>query len=240
MIKELLIKLIGIEKARKLYFFKNDIFGGYTTKIYSQEGEDLILNEIFENRRKGFYIDVGAHHPIRFSNTYMFYKKGWNGINIDAMPGSMRIFKRKRFRDVNLEVGVSGKKGEMIYYMFDEPALNGFSKKLSKERNKISNFKIIAEKKIETYPLCDILDKYLPESQKIDFMSIDVEGLDLIVLKSNNWKKFKPEVILVESIGNKLSEIMKDPIFIFLKSKGYEIVAKTYRTLILKCKNRLF
>lgn len=234
MIKELLIKLIGIEKARKLYFLKNDILDGYSKKIYSQEGEDLILSEFLSNVKNGFYVDIGAHHPVRFSNTYMFYKKGWNGINIDAMPGSMRIFKRKRSRDINLEVGISGKKGEMVYYMFDEPALNGFSKKLSKERNKISNFKIIEEKKIKTYPLCDILDKYLPESQKIDFMSIDVEGLDLMVLKSNNWDRFIPSYILVESIADNLEDVTKNSIYKFLSDKGYSIVGKTYRTSIFK------
>ena len=56
---------------------------------YSQEGEDMILGKIFSGQKHGFYVDVGAHHPLRFSNTYLFYLKGWRGINIDAMPGSM-------------------------------------------------------------------------------------------------------------------------------------------------------
>lgn len=79
-------------------------------KSYSQEGEDLILKRFFSNKEKGFYIDIGAHHPKRFSNTYLFYSKGWNGINIDAMPGSMRLFNQIRKRDLNLEVPIAKKR----------------------------------------------------------------------------------------------------------------------------------
>ena len=120
---------------------------GNATKILSsfsaKEGEDIILSEFFPNKTDGFYVDVGAHHPMRFSNTHMFYKKGWRGINIDAMPGSMKAFERKRPRDINLEIGVSGKEGEMTFYMFDDPALNGFSMEISKDRDKNSNFEIL-------------------------------------------------------------------------------------------------
>ena len=57
---------------------------------FSQEGEDLVLARIFEGKKNGFYVDIGAHHPTRFSNTHYFYRRGWSGINIDAMPGSMK------------------------------------------------------------------------------------------------------------------------------------------------------
>jgi FkbM family methyltransferase len=232
--KELIKKILGKKLSLKLYMLKREYIDGFTTKIYSQEGEDIILSEFFPNKTDGFYIDIGAHHPMRFSNTYMFYKSGWRGINIDAMPNSMKPFRSKRRRDVNLEIGVSGEEGTMTYYMFDDFALNGFSKDLSKERDKNSNFEILEERSIKTYPLSNILDEYLPKGQKIDFMSIDVEGLDLMVLESNDWKKYSPSMILVESIGDDIDSIMKEDIYLFLRKKGYKIVAKTYRTLILK------
>ncbi|MFT7246563.1 MAG: hypothetical protein ACI82A_003940, partial [Candidatus Azotimanducaceae bacterium] len=74
----------------------------WTNRSWSQEGEDQILRRIFEQQSTGFYVDVGAHHPKRFSNTFLFYKLGWQGINIDAMPGSMALFNRERSRDLNL------------------------------------------------------------------------------------------------------------------------------------------
>ena len=234
LMKRFLQGLLGNRLSIKLYLFKKEYIDGFTTKIYSQEGEDIILSEFFPNKTDGFYVDVGAHHPMRFSNTHMFYKKGWRGINIDAMPGSMKAFERKRPRDINLEIGVSGKEGEMTFYMFDDPALNGFSMEISKDRDKNSNFEIIEERKIKTYPLSKILDKYLPKDQKIDFMSIDVEGLDMIVLESNDWKRYSPRYLLVECIGDTVEDIMQDNIYRFLSKKGYKIVGKTYRTLILR------
>ncbi len=232
MIKELLIKILGKRYARQWYMFLKGLTNGFSTRIYSQEGEDLILKEFLSNVQKGFYVDIGAHHPIRFSNTYMFYKMGWSGINIDAMPNSMKAFKRKRPRDINLEMGVSDKKGVLTYYMFDEPALNSFSKELSEERDRESDFKIVDKKRVKTYPLSYILEKYLPKNKGIDFMSIDVEGLDLMVLKSNDWDRYIPRYILIECIGEDIEDIQREDIYTFLKEKGYTIVGKTYRTLV--------
>lgn len=96
----------------------------------------MVLRRFFEQKKKGFYVDIGAHHPKRFSNTYYFYRIGWSGINIDAMPGSMRLFEKWRPRDVNLEVGVSANESVLEYFVFNEPALNGFSRELSLSRDR--------------------------------------------------------------------------------------------------------
>ena len=87
----------------------------FARRCYSQEGEDMILQRMFGQRREGFFVDVGAHHPFRYSNTYLFYKKGWRGINIDATPGSMREFEKYRPADINLEVAVSQTPGEFCF-----------------------------------------------------------------------------------------------------------------------------
>ena len=218
----------------KLIFIKNNYLDGYSIKSYSQEGEDMILKRFFEKQHTGFYIDVGAHHPKRFSNTYFFYKTGWKGINIDAMPGSMQIFKKFRPRDVNIEKPISDYRQTLTYYGFNEPALNGFSKKLSEERDDLYGYKIIFEEELETAPLSEILDKYLPVGQEIDFMSIDVEGFDFKVLKSNNWVKYTPTIILIEILESSLDEIESSEIAIFLKQFGYCIYAKCINTVFFK------
>jgi hypothetical protein len=82
------------------------IWDQWSKHSWSQEGEDLILQRIFEGQTTGFYIDVGAHHPRRFSNTFSFYRLGWQGLNIDAMPGSMVAFEKDRPPDINLEIGI--------------------------------------------------------------------------------------------------------------------------------------
>lgn len=210
------------------------IIFGYLKKSFSQEGEDLVLLKYFKKKKSGFYIDIGAHHPFRFSNTYLFYKKGWKGINIDATPGSMEKFYKYRFRDINIEVPISNNNKRIDYFIFDEPALNSFSSKLSKERNVNTKYKIKGIVKLKPQKLSSILDKYIAKNAKIDFMSIDVEGYEYEVLLSNNWKKYRPTYLLVEILKNRNDNIKKDKCYIFLINKGYLVINKTGRTVIFK------
>ncbi len=223
--------------AMKDYLSKiNGLYlGGYKTKSFSQEGEDVVLNRIFDMINpdlKGFYVDVGAHHPFRFSNTYLFYKKGWSGINIDAMPKSMIPFKNKRPRDINIEVPISDQEDNLTYYIFNEPALNGFSKEFSIERdnNPKNNFYIKDTKKVNTRTLTSVLDDNILPNQRIDFLTIDAEGYDLKVLHSLNFKKYKPVFILVEILESSFSNILNNEISKFLISKKYYFFAKTVNT----------
>tara|TARA_A100001011_G_scaffold5962_1_gene6836 strand:+ start:173 stop:847 length:675 start_codon:yes stop_codon:yes gene_type:complete len=200
---------------------------------YSQNGEDLILNRFLDNKKEGFFVDVGAHHPIRFSNTFLFYKKGWSGINIDAMPGSMTAFNKIRPKDINVEKGIALKNDKLTFYQFNESALNTFSKEEAFSKNK-DGYKIIKRNLIEVDTLENILDKYMPINTKIDFLNIDAEGKDEEVLISNNWVKYKPSYILVEILrevylGKNNSSIKK-----FLKTKGYIPINKIYDTYIFK------
>lgn len=222
---------------RKAYIYIKNVFRLYATKSFSQEGEDLLLKRIFEHKKNGFYIDVGAHHPFRFSNTYLFYKKGWKGINLDAMPNSMKIFEKHRPRDINLEIPV-GKDGEkLVYYIFNEPALNTFDKNRIEAIVSKSVYTLIREMEIQIRSLKSILDEYLPKGQNIDFMSIDVEGLDFEVLKSNDWKKYRPEILLVESLGGGgIDDFIKSEIYLFLQDQDYQLFAKTFNTFFLKNK----
>ena len=201
---------------------------------YSQEGEDMVLKRIFDNQTNGFYIDIGAHHPKRFSNTYNFYLKGWKGINIDAMPRSMDLFDKIRPRDINLELGVGQKEEELDYHIFNEPALNSFSKKLSETRDKAQDSYFIKDViKVEVKPLNKILDTHLINNE-IDFLNVDVEGLDLDVLKSNDWSKYRPKFVLVEILSSSLHNIDKDPIFQLMKEKKYIIFSKQVNTVFFK------
>lgn len=214
---------------------KNNYFDGYALKSYSQEGEDMILKRLFEGEENGFYIDVGAHHPKRFSNTNFFYKKGWRGINIDAMPGSMEIFNKQRPRDINIEQPISDKQHTLCYYAFNEPALNGFSKKLSDSRDGLASYKVIFTKELQTVTLNSVLETHLPDNiKKIDFLTIDVEGLDFQVLKSINLKKYRPKVILVEILGSSLSDLYDNEVSRYLENQGYKVYAKAVNTVIFK------
>lgn len=230
--KKYLPKAIKYFGKRLLDFFSWDPWGG---RSWSQEGEDMILRRIFEKKTKGFYIDVGAHHPRRFSNTYLFYVLGWSGLNIDAMPGSMISFSKDRPRDINIEVGIGLNECQLDYFVFNEPALNGFSKELSYERHDPdSAYQINKIIKVNVLPLSAVLDGNLPVGQNIDFMSVDVEGLDFEVLKSNDWAKYRPKFVLVEVLGSSLHEIEKSSIGRLMTEVEYEIYAKCVNTVFFK------
>jgi FkbM family methyltransferase len=211
----------------------------WLNQSWSQEGEDLILRRIFEHQTAGFYVDVGAHHPKRFSNTHLFYKRGWSGINIDAMPGSMKLFDNMRPRDLNLELGIDVNESKLDYYIFNEPALNGFSDSLSNERhNASSNYRIEKIIKINVLPLSSIFNQHLPTDQKIDFLSVDVEGFDLNVLQSNNWEIYRPKYVLVEFLRSSLHEIDESDLGRFMKASGYTLFAKCVNTVFFKDASR--
>lgn len=211
---------------------------GYNTQFirnsYSQEGEDILLEELLSHKRMGFYVDVGAHHPMRFSNTFRFYLQGWHGINIDAMPKSMDLFNIHRSRDINLELGISNSKKKLTYYMFNEPALNTFSESEMKRKNGLNNYHVIDTITIQTKSLQYILDNYLPPGKLIDFLTVDVEGLDLEVLSSGNWVKYRPVIVLVESLNKSVLEVLKSSIYEFMISKNYELIGKMNRSLFFK------
>ncbi|GIK59685.1 MAG: FkbM family methyltransferase [Ignavibacteriota bacterium] len=225
----------------KLYLYLldiyNNVFNDFTSKAYAQEGEDLILSRLFYGKIvRGFYIDVGAHHPKRFSNTYYFYKRGWRGINIEPMPGSKNKFDRIRPKDINLEIPISSKEEELTYYIFNEPALNGFSRELSSEGEKLNAYKIVKTVEMKTKTLGSVLDTFLPKGQNIDFMSIDVEGLDSEVLKSNNWDKYVPMYIIIEDKEFSFENPQKSEVYCFLNDQNYQLLAKTLSTLIFRLK----
>ena len=204
---------------------------------YSQEGEDMILRRVFEKRRRGFYVDVGAHHPMRFSNTYWFYRRGWSGLNVDAMPGSMRAFDRKRPRDINVEAAIALEPRELTYFVFNEPALNTLDEALARRRA-VGEYRIVETRRVVTRRLRDVLSERLPHGVSIDFMSIDVEGLDLEVAQSNDWARFRPAYLLVEAHGETVEEALASDLSRFLGGVGYRLFAKTVNTLVFRDERR--
>lgn len=202
---------------------------------YSQEGEDILLSRFLDDKTaNGFYVDIGAHHPTRFSNTYFFYQRGWRGINVDAMPGSMKVFNETRPRDINIETPVSDTEDTLTYYVFNEPALNSLSPEKVETLKNHPHYFVKETIPLKTQTLATILDKYLPEGQKIDFLSIDVEGVDFKVLKSNNWARYRPSFVLVEDTVHGLENFKQSEVYQFMHSHNYTLVARTLNTMFFK------
>jgi FkbM family methyltransferase len=204
----------------------------HATTSYAQEGEDIILLRLFGNTHRGFYVDVGAHHPQRFSNTCALYQRGWRGINIDADPDAIDAFRRERPRDINLSLGVLQVSGSSTLHVFSDPALNTFDKALAHDREKIPGYRLVAKRDVATERLETILAAHLPAGSAVDVLNVDAEGRDLEVLRSNDWRRFQPRCVLVEARIAGLDELGSDPTNIFLSGQGYRLYAKTVNTLI--------
>jgi FkbM family methyltransferase len=204
---------------------------------YGQEGEDRVITSLLyrayggPHPLKGFYVDVGAHDPFRFSNTYLFYMLGWSGINIDAAPGSMRSFAAHRPRDLNLEIGIGKERSAATFYLFNEPALNTFDRELAMARS-VPPYQLTSEVSVAIVPLHEVFSKYLAANQTIDFLTIDVEGRDMDVLQSNDWRKYRPKIVVVEILGKPIVDAASDPVALYLADNQYVFYAKTVNTAL--------
>ena len=206
---------------------------------FAQEGEDLLLEKIFSGQAEGFYVDVGAHHPVKFSNTSRLYQQGWHGLNIDPRPGTQELFDAARPCDINLGVGIDEEEGTLTYIQFNEPALNTFDRALAEERlrQRPGEWRIIAETPVPVRPLAAVLAEHVPAGTVIDLLTIDAEGWDLRVLRSNDWARFRPRVVLVESGGASLEEDLHGAEARLLAQHGYVLLGKTFRTLLFRLRS---
>ena len=204
----------------------------YALISYAQEGEDMVLRRLLDGAQTGFYVDVGAHHPKRFSNTYYFYQRGWRGINIEPNPDMARLLMASRPRDINIQAGVSDCQGTLTYYRFSEPALNTFDPEVASLRKRQATHAALPSILVQVRPLASILDEHLPGNVPITFLSVDTEGHDLAVLASNDWRRFRPAIVLAEAIGTSLLDVAQHAQTRYLAEQGYVPVAKTGNTVI--------
>ena len=201
---------------------------GHARTSFAQEGEDLILERMFEQQADGIYVDVGAHHPRRFSNTLLLYRRGWHGLNIDATPGSMDAFRKHRPRDVNLEIGVTAVAEARDFYVFDEPALNTFDGARAEALNR-SPYKLLGIHRVRCAPLDVILNEH--GIRTIDLLTIDAEGYDFEVLQTLDWKTSRPRVVLVEQHARDIEMLLSTELHAFMRERGYRLAAKTHNSV---------
>ena len=168
----------------------------------SQEGEDILIKRLLKSHyhSPGFYVDIGAFDPVRFSNTYHYYLQGWQGINIEPSPGARQKFNRCRPRDTTLELGIAEAESQLEYFRFQEPAFNTFD--CAKAKLAEARSQLIQTIPVQVVPLDQVLNLHLAAHQQITFMSIDVEGFELSVLNSSDWQRYRPLIVCIEALGN--------------------------------------
>ena len=205
---------------------------GYGQVHYSQNGEDIILKSLFKNKPRGFYVDVGAHHPERYSNTFLLYKKGWCGINIDANPDAIKLLNKARPIDINIEAGIGESKDTLTYHMFQDSAVNTFSEAEAKKWRLSSWNKYLGNKIIKLSSINTILENNLPLETNIDLLTIDVEGLDLAVIQDLDWRKYNPSVVIVEDTNFDFEKMTDSKAYSLLRINGYKLYSVVKFSLI--------
>lgn len=213
--------------------------------IYAQSGEDIILSHLFYkmNISHPTYLDIGANHPAYISNTYYFYLRGSNGVCVEPNPNLYKKIKRSRPRDkvINIGIGIN-EETKADFYLFPRYAdgLSTFSKEEAVywEETGMRQLGRIKYEKIIEVPL-QTINTVIKNNfeQTPDFISIDVEGLDLQILQSLDFDSYAPLVICVETLSydQDQNEHKREDIISFVKSKGYEIYADTHiNTIFLR------
>lgn len=206
---------------------------------YSQSGEDLIIRQIFTalGRERITYLDLGANHPTRFSNTYLFYSNGSSGVCVEPDPAAQPLFRRWRGRDTLLTCGVGLKEGEADFYVMTTNTLSTFSKEEAERYQGYGSQKIVKVVKQPLKPVNRILEQHFEKCPNL--ISLDIEGLDFQILQSLDLDKWRPEVFCIETLTytedkteRKLEEIME-----YMKGRGYMVYADTFINTVFVDRN---
>lgn len=207
----------------------------HATLAFSQEGEDLVLGRLLERQPTGFYVDVGAFDPVRFSNTYLLYLRGWHGIAIDPTPGFAKRFTAVRRRDVALESAVVDRAPSeartVELFRFDEPALNTLSAARHRDLVYATDYRLRAQVEVPWVRLDEVLADH--DVQRIDLLSVDTETTDLDVLRSNDWARWRPRFVCCEDLHG-AGEVGP-----YLEGHGYVAVARTMCSVIFTTREEL-
>ena len=199
---------------------------------FSQAGEDRIIHYLFShylNQEKLTYLDIGANHPILFNNTYLFYLRGGRGVCIEPDPKYTALLRKYRRRDKILQAGIgfSGP-SQANFYVFPgkQAAWNTFSKDEAENRVRESGIDYVVQKQ-QLLDINETIEHYLGNAP--DFLSVDAEGIDLEIIKSLNFNKYKPRVICVETVPFQPEfDDSRSELSDLILQKGYRLYADTH------------
>lgn len=209
---------------------------------YAQSGEDRIISFIFDwiKIKSPTYLDIGAHHSSWLSNTYLFYKKGSSGVCLEPDPSLFSEIKKKRKRDICLNIGVSCSSQKMAdFYVMTSKTLNTFSKEDAIRCQETQNFGKQKIEKVIQVPLCtvnDLMKEYFANG--VNLVSVDVEGLDFEIIKSFDFKQYQPEVFCIETLRYVENGVLQKNIELirYMEKQNYSVYGETYINTIFVSK----
>ena len=201
-------------------------------RSYAQAGEDILAHTVLCKHLRidrPSYVDIGAHDPVKLSNTYLLYTLGCRGLLIEPDPDGLKRLSRKRRGDTLLAAGISvdGSRSA-TFYRLNQPTLNTFSLDDAEDACKQGPYYIVERLDLPTLPIHEAIDQHL--GRRPNFVSIDAEGLDSAILRTYDFDRHAPELICIESAEfceNNLGRPRRD-IFELMEQIGYFLYASTY------------
>jgi len=209
-----------------------DLFSSKEPRLsFAQSGEDLIVDFVFNalGLSKPSYLDIGTYHPTYLNNTYLFYQKGCKGVCIEPNPALFDKIQKMRERDICLNVGVgTGLEHEADFFVMSSDTLSTFSKETAQRYQSYGNQRIERVIRIPLVPVNDIINEHFKDCP--DFVSLDVEGMELEVLKTFDFASFHPAVFCIETLtySEDKTERKIEEISALMHTKGYFTYADTY------------
>lgn len=223
---------------RKVLLYANRLRIKKYSLTFSQSGEDVIIRKIMSSLGiiNPTYLDIGAYDPFILNNTALFYLRGGRGINIEPNPYLFKKFKRKRGKDINLNIGIGEEKNKVDFYIIDPPTLSTYSKSEAERLVREEGFVIKDVIKTEVDTINNIVREYCGNVFP-DILSLDVEGKEKDIIFSLNFNKSMPMVVCLETVSySAVGRGTKDKdIISHMKTKGYMVYADTYiNTIFVK------
>ena len=203
---------------RKLFLWRKLFLSKRKSLHYSQFAEDVSILRLFPRDYKGLYVDVGCFHPVKHNNTYALYKRGWRGINVDIDQIKIDGFNLLRRRDTNYAYAVSNQSGEVEYY-----SAGFYSLVNTLEKDFIFRDIDYRVKKATAKRLDEIIADSPYDNREIDLLCVDVESHDLEVLRSLDFDRHRPKVVVCETHADCLDDLIRSELFQFLDSHGYTL-----------------
>jgi FkbM family methyltransferase len=190
---------------------------------YAQAREDVLLHRALRHvhHDSGFYIDVGGFDPNHDSVTRHFYEHGWHGVNVEPARHLFAAFERDRERDINLQLAVSDRIGEVEFFEIENGQLGTLEQRFAEQH--AAEGMATRSYKVPCTTLTEICDQHA--KGEIHFLKVDVEGHEGAVLRGMDFKRFRPWVLVIEATEpNRLDRPTYDEWDEGVRNAGYEFV----------------
>jgi FkbM family methyltransferase len=190
---------------------------------YSQFGEDITAANLLRNVEGGFYVDIGAHHPLQRSNTALFHIQGWQGINVEPMRRRIRLFERYRPQAINLHAAIHNDAESVTLHKFRKGLVNTIVERRAEELSKKK--KREGHEVVRALSLNDLFERHVPDGVRVSYLTVDVEGYDTEAIVAFDLDRYHPDVVCVEISRPDMMALSENPVVKYMFAGGYQLYA---------------